>query len=176
MLIGHMDKYIQDLKPMPVNRQDSDDRDLTKEERRTYKSYLAKARWPIAKLAPELMYGISALAQGKTAKKVVHVRALNEIIDRLHAMKAKGLARLRFVPMDLNNIALVTVMDASFANEPGRKSQAGLISLMTAEAIKREAVDCNICEFQSSAIPRVVRSTMAAESASLSTALDSICT
>ena len=74
--------------------------------------------------------------------------------------------------VDLSDVALITVMDASFANEPGRKSQAGFISLMTTESIKRGAADCNVTEFQSSTIPRVVRSTMAAESASPSTALD----
>ena len=137
-----------------------------------HKSYLAKTRWPIAKLTPELVYGISALAQGESTKKVVHVKALNEMINRLHAMQKAGQARLRIVATDLDNVALVTVMDASFANEPGKKSQGGFLNLMTTKEIALGAADCNLTEFQSSTIPRVVKSTMAAESAILSIALD----
>ncbi len=133
---------------------------------------MQKARWPIAKLAPELLYGVSALAQGETSKKVVHVKALNELVSRLHAMNEEGQARLKIVPTDLSNVAVVTVMDASFANEPGRKSQAGFKSLVATDMIKNGPVSCNITEFQSSTICRVVRSTMAAEAASMSLALD----
>ena len=113
-------------------------------------------------MAPGLVYGVSALAQGDAVKQVVHVRALNELISRLHALKADSLARLQIMPVDLSDVVLITVMDASFANEMGKKSQAGFISLMTTESIKRGAADCNVTEFQSSTIPRVVRSTMAA--------------
>ncbi len=170
MLIGHMDRYIQELTHMPMGRKDEDDRDLTKEEIAQFKSGLQKAKWPIAKLAPELLHGVSALVQGEAVKKVVHVKALNDLVNCLQAMKEEGLARLQIVPVDLDNLA--TIMDASFANEPGRKSQAGFISLITTEAIKNGPVNCNVTEFQSSTISRVVRSTMAAEAASLSLALD----
>ena len=63
-------------------------------------------------------------------------------------------------------------MDASFAREEGMKSQMGLLSLIADKRITNEAQICNIAEFQSTTIARVVRSTMAAESASLSHALD----
>ena len=63
-------------------------------------------------------------------------------------------------------------MDASFANEPGKKSQGWLISVMTTIAIRQGEAGCNMTKFQTSTIPRVVRSTMAAESAILSIALD----
>ena len=60
--IVHMGKYIDELGTMKLNKKDEDDRDLNSEEMTEYNSYLAKARWPIAKLTPELVYGISALA------------------------------------------------------------------------------------------------------------------
>ena len=44
--------------------------------------------------------------------------------------------------------------------------------MMTTKDIALGAADCNLAEFQSSTIPRVVKSTMAAESAILSIALD----
>ena len=80
---------------MPLAKKENDDRDLNGKEMTEFKSYLAKARWPIAKSTPELVYGISALAQGDPIKKIVHVKALNEIIDRLHKMREDGQTRLR---------------------------------------------------------------------------------
>ena len=52
------------------------------------------------------------------------------------------------------------------------KSQSGFVTIITSQDITEEAQWCNICEFQSSTISRRVRSTLAAESASLSLALD----
>ena len=95
VLLVHMDKYIDELGTMKLDKKDKDDRNLNSEEITEYNSYLAKARWPIAKLTPELVYGISALAQGECTKKVVHVKALNEMMNRLHAMQKAGQARLR---------------------------------------------------------------------------------
>ena len=171
-LIIHMDKYIKDLTKMPLAKKEDDDRDLNNKEMTEFKSYLAKARWPVAKLAPELVYGISALAQGEPIKQILHVKALNEIIDKLHKMREDGLARLRIQPMNLDEATLVTVMDASFANEPGKKSQGGFFNLWTIKGIAQGPETCNLTEFQTSTIPRIVRSTMAAESAILSIALD----
>jgi hypothetical protein len=72
----------------------------------------------------------------------------------------------------LNKIIVVTSLDASFAKEEGMKSQCGFISMITEESILTKPTLCNIVEFTSARISRVVKSTMAAESASLSLALD----
>ena len=74
--------------------------------------------------------------------------------------------------MNLDEAALVTVMDASFANETGKKSQGGFLNLWTTKGIAQGTEICKLTEFQTSTIPRIVRSTMAAESAILSIALD----
>ena len=52
------------------------------------------------------------------------------------------------------------------------KSQMGLLNLVADKGITHGAATCNIVEFQSTTIARVARSTMAAESASLSQAVD----
>ena len=143
-LVVHRNKYIHEFGFMQMNKKEVDEGDLTSSEMTEFKSYLAKARWQIAKLIPEVVYGISALAQGDPIKKVVHVKVLNETIGHVYAMRDTGLARLRIVPINLEDVALVTVMDARFANEPGRKS---LLDLTTTTAIKQGAVHCNSTEF-----------------------------
>ena len=67
---------------------------------------------------------------------------------------------------------VVTSMDASFAKEAGLKSQCGFLSMFTDKRVLEDPAPCSIVEFQSATIPRVVGSTMAAESASLSTTVD----
>jgi len=172
ILYIHMDKYIEELTEMQIGRKDNGDRNLEKAELTQYKSLLAKVRWPVARVAPQLAYSVSALAQGGDGKTVTHVRALNELVKRLQTLKIDGGACLRLHPLDLGKAQVVTVMDASFANEEGKKSQCGFINLITQTDIAEGMTVCNIVEFQSSTIGRVVRSTMAAEAASLSTALD----
>ena len=77
-----------------------------------------------------------------------------------------------FRPLDLENLTILTIMDASFANEEGSKSQMGFLNLMTTSSVESGPSICNNVEFQSTTISRIVRSTMAAESASLSQAVD----
>jgi hypothetical protein len=123
-------------------------------------------------VVPQLAYSVSALAQGGDGKKLEHLKALNELTDRLQTLRRDGIAQLRFSPFDLKDMTVVTVMDASFGNEEGKKSQCGFLNLVTEKKITSGSATCNIAEYQSSTIGRVVRSTMAAEAAALSTALD----
>ena len=85
---------------------------------------------------------------------------------------ARGTAKITTRPFPLDSLVALTVMDASFAKEVGMKSQIGLLGLVADKDIIHGAGICNIVEFQSTTIARVVRSTMAAESASLSQAVD----
>ena len=97
---------------------------------------------------------------------------MKKLLVRLRELRAQGRTRIRIVGIDLKELAVVTIMDASFANEVGRKSQFGFFNVATTDAVSLTEVLCTIIEFESKTISRVVRSTMAAESASLSTALD----
>ena len=84
----------------------------------------------------------------------------------------KGEAKIVFRKVDLDKLVVVTSLDASFAKEEGMKSQCGFISVITESYILQEPTVCNIVEYTSTRISRVVKSTMAAESAALSLALD----
>jgi hypothetical protein len=83
-----------------------------------------------------------------------------------------GSAQLVFRPTDLARMQVVTFFDASFGKEEGSRSQAGMLTILTDARVSTGPSQGNVLEFQSVRIPRIVRSTLAAESASLSTALD----
>ena len=93
------------------------------------------------------------------------------------AKEVKGIAgkqcsRLILRKLDPRHSWSLPFFDGSFAKEPGCKSQAGFITVVTTKDMATETRDCCIIEFQSITISRVVKSTMAAESASLSAAVD----
>ena len=69
-------------------------------------------------------------------------------------------------------MTVVTPFDAGFAGEPGMRSQLGFMSFVADCDVEVTEATCSVIEYGSSVIHRVVRSTLAAEAASLSTALD----
>ena len=85
---------------------------------------------------------------------------------------ASGSGVITFYPIELEKMVVVTSLDASFAKEEGMKSQSGFISMVCSDQVLKGPTKCNIVEYQSARISRVVKSTMAAESAALSIALD----
>ena len=166
-----MDKYLGQLKKVQLKSKDDESRDLDAAEITEFKSALQRVRWPVTHLLPELVYSVSALAQGST-KKVMHLKALNELIDRLLDLHKNGKCRMVFRKVPVDKMVVLTIMDASFANEIGSKSQMGFLNLIADALVTTTSSTVNTVEFQSTTITRIVRSTMAAESASLSQAVD----
>ena len=82
------------------------------------------------------------------------------------------MARIIFELVRLDKVQLVTFLDASFGKEEGCRSQSGMITLLTDDRVATQRTPACVVEFHSVRIPRIVKSTLAAESASLSTALD----
>lgn len=123
----------------------------------------------------ELAYGVSALAQQNTIKvgevTVHHATELHNLVKRLNVLKDRGRARLYVRKLDLPSLVCPTYFDASFAQEEGFKSQGGMFTVLTDAKVVSQPVIGNLVEYESSTIRRVVRSTMAAESAALSKSL-----
>ena len=103
---------------------------------------------------------------------VHHATELRKLVRRLKVLKDRGRARLYVRKLDLSSLACLTYFDASFAQEEGFKSQGGMFTVLTRVSVVSQPVLGNLVEYESSTIRRVVRSTMAAESAALSKSLD----
>ena len=173
MLVAHMDLYVRALKQIVLPTGCNAARKLDSDETAAYRRLLAQARWPVSHVVPKLAYEVSKAAQKDfTELTCEDVKFLNDIIRKLQIMVEKGDARLKFHKMDLNDLQVVTPFDASFAREPGMRSQLGFMNLITSKCINKHECLCNVVEFQSSTIHRVVKSTLAAEAAALSTAID----
>ena len=168
-----MDEYIRGLEAVPVNRTEDEDRKLGAMECHEYRSALAKLRWPVAHVLPELAYGVSRLAQHNVENITIgEMRKLNGLIQEAKKIQREGGAQLHLRKVELSKLLVLTPFDASYAKEPGSKSQSGFMNLLTSSEVHEQKSVANLVEFHSGTIPRVVGSTMAAESAALSTAID----
>ena len=101
----HMDEYIDNLRVPSGKLSGDSERPLDAEELAQYRSLLAKARWPVNRVVPELAYGVSVLAQLNTNKvgevTVHHATELRKLIKRLKVLKDRGRARLYVRKLDL---------------------------------------------------------------------------
>ena len=144
----------------------------TEPSQREFRSPLMKVSWPIRHVLPQLAYAASHLATRVKQPTQEDARLLHLLINEAKWLADQGLVKLTYRKIDLQKIVVVTNFDASFGKEEGMKSQSGFITYVTDESIKTMPTLCSIVEFQSCKIDRVVKSTMAAESAALSKALD----
>ena len=130
-----------------------------------------RLRWPAQLAAPQLLYEVSLLAQkvSKATHKdfkdalALHAKFLTEVDEGRAALKYP---RMNGVPY------LVTYFDASLGREPEGRSQLGAIHFLTDEGVIHGPRPAAVVEFTTTKSTRVVRSSMAAESCSLSVAVD----
>jgi hypothetical protein len=172
----NMDVYIQGINELDVKASKpagGDPPGLENEDVHMFRSVLAKVRWPVSHVIPELAYSVSALAQVRPQDlSEDHVKQLNGVVQALRKLSETGKAKVILPKINIEQITVMTALDASFAKEPGMKSQAGFMSFLTDWSVMQVEAPCALVEFQSVTISRVVKSTLAAESMSLSTALD----
>ena len=112
----HMGECIDGLKGTGIKGKDAE-RPLEAEELAGYRSTLAKARWPVDRVAPELAYGVSALAQHNTNQaggiNVHHAKELNRLVQRLNVSNNDGCVRIYARWLDFHRLVCLTYFDAS---------------------------------------------------------------
>lgn len=94
----------------------------------------------------------------------------NALVTAVHNEQRVGEVVMK--PLDLSGLHAVTYVDASFAHEVGQQSQSGFAHILTHSSVMSGFGPASLAEFPNATISRVVKSTMVAESASLSLALD----
>ena len=66
---------------------------------------------------------------------MLHLRAVNELVEQVQALNREGEAQVTIRPLNIKDIAVLTIMDASFAKEEGCRSQMGYLNLVVDKAI-----------------------------------------
>lgn len=129
-----------------------------------FASQRALAQYIGVNVRPDTCAPIQLIAPGNAPTTKSEFKTLKKATAFLKDTKEQG---LNFVPLNLDNVRLVVVTDASFANAPGSKSQLGYIIMMV-----DDDNNSNIIHYGSNRCSRIARSVMAAELHALTLGFD----
>ena len=168
--VDDMSVYIKAIK-VPEIQKKKDDIPLDAQELTTFRQLVMRLRWPAQLAAPKLLYEVSLLAQ--KISKVTHKDFKDALAlhGKFRTEVDEGRVALKYPRMN-GMPYLVTYFDASFGREPEGRSQLGAIHFLTDEGVIHGPSRAAVVEFTTTKSTRVVRSSMAAESCSLSVAVD----
>ena len=170
------DGYIKDCMKTYVTKIDAmtttgGEGPLTDSQRTSFRRLVMQLRWPAQHVLPERLYAVSQLAQVVTQATMAHARAANKLLKEFKALAEQGLMELRYYPLQGDPV-IVSFFDASLGKSSATRAQQGQVHLVTTARVELVPTIANIVEFKSSKIVRVVKSSLAAEGNSLSTATD----
>ncbi len=172
--------YIDTIPPIQLDRirRGQPKEAITEHERDLLRSLIGKLSWPARESMPEINFNVSFLQQvvgkietddhgrPKRYAMVQHLQYANATLKKAKRLAQQG-EPFTFTACDPRDLCLVTFTDASWANMPGYGSQSGMRTIVTQKKIMSEWAKASTIEWSSSRIKRVVKSTLAAEAASL---------
>ena len=170
VLIDDMKLYVEKIQPMEVRK--TGDELLDGKGLTAFRRLVMQMRWPAQYVLPEKLYSVSSLAQSVSGATMAHARLANKLLAEFKDLANRGQMALCYRPLSSGEPYLISFFDASLGKSHSNKAQQGQVHFVsTAKALSGPDV-ANIVEFRSSRITRVVKSSLAAEGNSLSTAAD----
>ena len=136
-----------------------------------FRQLVMRLRWPAQLAMPQMLYSVSSLAQRVAKATYADMEEAMGLHKKFLEEVREGRAELRY-PKLQGTPFLVTFFDASLGKEVDGKSQLGAIHFLSDTGVEYGPRPAAVVDFQTAKSTRVVRSTMAAESASLSLAAD----
>ena len=170
-LYDDMSGYIKEIRLPEVDVKRMSEK-LDEKQTTAYRQLTMRLRWPAMQTMPHMLYKVSRLAQRVTrATKADYQEALKlhaEFLDEAE----QGRACLHYPRLGRGKPMIVTYFDASLGKEEDGRSQLGNIHFLTTVEALNGPTDAVVIDFNTAKSSRVVRSSMAAESCSLSQAMD----
>ncbi|CAK9106516.1 Retrovirus-related Pol polyprotein from transposon RE1 (Retro element 1) (AtRE1) [Includes: Protease RE1 [Durusdinium trenchii] len=171
-LFDDMSNYIAkialpNMKLEPKN----DDKPLDAQQLTAYRQLVMRLRWPGQQSMPQLLYKTSKLAQYATKATMGDYKAALQLFEECKEEARQGRSVLPY-PRIRGKLFLVTYFDASLGKEKDGKSQLGAIHFLSNEDVIHGPQPAAAIDYTTNKSSRVVRSSMAAESCSLSVAVD----
>ena len=134
-----------------------------------FRSGIGSLQWMAGTTRGDLAADVSLLQK---PPKDLTVQDLKEVNQVLKYVRATANSNFRINPMSVDDLVFVCYGDSGWANAPGNKSQGGLVILITSKRCLFETCPASLVEWKSFRHQRVLRSTLAAEAASLDRAHD----
>ena len=160
------DKYASSLSTLYIDpvRASEKEMDLTETEKTSLRSKVGQLLWLAHQSRPDILFDVTNLASSTKHGKVKHLLIANKILNKVKAMPLS----LKFQQLGANGLMQIVVFsDAALGNVGDGGSQGGYLLLLAGTDGKFSPLWWN-----SKRIRRVVRSTLAAETLSMSEAVD----
>ena len=139
-------------------------------EEKQLRNVVGSLSWIERQARPDILYRVSKLQSSITGATVSTLIEANKVLElTLNGMDLK--LRYKNGPFNFQELGLLTASDASFAGEPGSKSQQGRIRFLVPAHQLLDPKCCDydvmIVSFSGTAIKRVCRATLQADTYAL---------
>ena len=173
-IVLSQEKYITKIEPIRVapDRKYSPEEKVTEDERLALRGIIGSLQYASVHTRPDLSSRLSFIqSQINTAT----INTLNEANKILHEAKRHKQTSITIKPIELDKLRFLAFSDASFTSKKQPDSHTGMVIMATHADIAQHCM-CPVSPISwgCKKIQKVVTSTLAAETASLSTTLDQL--
>jgi len=165
---------VRNIKPISIDpkRKDQIEQAVTEDERQMLRGLIGSLQYASVHTRPDLSSRLSYLQSKINSATVDTLQTGNKV---LHEAKRHHDVTIKIQPISSSDVRFLAFTDASFASKKCPDSQAGSIILATHRNIEKN-ISCPVSPISwgSKKIQKVVTSTLAAETMSLSSNLDQL--
>ncbi len=166
----HHSDYLKKVKPMTLAKHLGPESELSNQEVTALRGLLGALQWPAVQSSPHLQASTS-IYSGSVSRGLV--KTAQEANRLLKFAKDNADVGLTYAPLDLKEVRIVTAFDASFGCRPDGSSQGGFVVMLAPRKIlETEEGDYHILDWKSLKLPRIARSSLAAEAQAAACASD----
>ena len=162
-----IDQCKHELEQIDVSKADKTkpERVLNSKEHTQFRGGVGSLGWCVDHCCPQLSFQVAELRRKQASPTIQDLLKLNTVIRAAKAIESK--IKIRSIPVE--HLRFMGVHDAAHANLEGGASQQGHLILAVHASITNCRVPVSVLSWQSKKIKRVVRSSLAAETCSVST-------
>ena len=165
------DEYLRKVQPIPVERGRQSHQPMSDKEQTMLRGLLGSLQWPAIQSSPHIQASTSLLSGEMSTGLSAPLLEANKL---LKFSKANSDVHLKFNPLgELKDLRLSCMFDAALGVHHDGSSQGGFIVLLTHKDAF-DGVECpyHVLDWKSFRLPRVARSSLAAEVQSAAQAVD----
>ena len=165
-IVFGMEQYKHELEQIEVSKADKTmpERLLNSKEHTRFRGGVGTLGWFVDHCCPQLSFQLEELRRKQASPTVQYLLKLNKVIRAAKVIESK--IKIRSIPKE--HLRFMGVHDAARANLEGGASQQGHLILAVHASITNCGVPVSVLSWQSKKIKRVVRSSFAAETCSMS--------
>ena len=162
--------YLKKVKPLTLAKHLGPESELSSQEATALRGLLGALQWPAVQSSPHLQASTS-IYSGSVSRGLV--KTALEANRLLKFAKENSDVGLVYAPLDLGEMRIVTAFDASFGCRPDGSSQGGFVVMLAPKKILETEEDFyHILDWRSLKLPRIARSSLAAEAQAAACASD----